>query len=222
MANKTKRITCLALALVLLLSLSAGTVFAAPAENAGSFRDTTGHPYASYIARAVELGLFSGFEDGTFRPDATVTRGQFVTVLWRMMKSPESTAEVPFTDIGTLNASFRKAIAWAYENNVVSGTTETTFNPGGTISRQQALTILYRLDGQRSGMETLFAELYRRSIVDFSDISSYAKNGMLWAIYNDIAVLEDGNKLLPGGGCSRALLSVFLVKYLDEYKDRVM
>jgi len=218
--NRKRLFTCAVLALALTVS-AAAFAYGQSGGTAKKFSDTAGHKYESYISKAADYGLFSGFDNGTFKPDATVSRAQFVTVLWRMQGSRESTKEVPFTDISGINATYRKAITWGYENGIINGTTDTTFSPGGAITRQQALAILYRLDGERSGVETMFAGLYKKSISDFSDTSAFAKNAVMWAVYNEIAEAEDG-KLQPKAECSRGLLSQYLVKYLDGYKDRVL
>ena len=78
-----------------------------------------------------------------FAPDATVTRAQFVTFLWRYLDRPVYGTFNPFTDVSS-SSVFAPAILWAYENGVTSGTTATTFAPGTTATRAQVVTFLYR------------------------------------------------------------------------------
>ncbi len=100
--------------------------------------------YEKPVAWAVEQGITKGMNDTTFAPDATCTRGQIVTFLWRFRGSPApERAETAFTDLKP-GASYEKAVAWAVENEVTNGMTDTTFVPDGTCTRAQVVTFLYR------------------------------------------------------------------------------
>ena len=100
--------------------------------------------YAKAVAWAVEKGITKGMSETSFAPDATCTRGQIVTFLWRFKGSPEpgSTA-TGFTDVSA-KAFYAKAVAWAVENKVTNGMTKTTFAPNATCTRGQIVTFLYR------------------------------------------------------------------------------
>lgn len=91
------------------------------------------------IERAAELGLISGYADGSFHPGASVTRAQFVTMLWRLAGKPAAAAEPGFTDLAGCNSDFRAAIAWAAEKGITTGVTATAFQPDRAIDRQQAM-----------------------------------------------------------------------------------
>ncbi len=99
--------------------------------------------YFEGVRYAAQHGLFNGTSATTFEPEADMTRAMLVTVLWRMAEQPEPTVEVPFTDTSRTDY-YAKAVAWAYENKVVNGTSPTTFEPDGKITREQIATILYR------------------------------------------------------------------------------
>ena len=100
--------------------------------------------YARAVAWAVEQGITKGMNDTTFAPDATCTRGQIVTFLWRFRQSPApKSTGTPFTDVGP-KAFYAKAVAWAVEDEITNGMTKTTFAPDATCTRGQVVTFLYR------------------------------------------------------------------------------
>ena len=81
--------------------------------------------------------------DTLFAPDATCSRSQIVTFLYRMQNSPESKAENPFTDVKA-DAYYANAVLWAVENGMTTGASATTFDPAGDCTRGQIVTFLYR------------------------------------------------------------------------------
>lgn len=85
----------------------------------------------------------TGTSPTTFSPNDTVTRIQIVTFLYRFKSEPEVTGEMPFTDVKA-NAYYANAVLWVYQNDVTTGTSETTFDPKDTCTRGQAVTFLYR------------------------------------------------------------------------------
>ena len=93
---------------------------------------------------AVEKGITSGTSDTTFSPSQSCTRGQVVTFLWRAAGSPEPESTVcPFTDLNP-TASYYKAVLWAVEKGITSGTSDTTFSPSQSCTRGHVVTFLYR------------------------------------------------------------------------------
>ena len=100
--------------------------------------------YLKAVAWAVEKGITNGVSETTFAPDATCTRGQIVTFLWRFKQSPEpNNADTAFTDVD-VGAYYAKAVAWAVEEGITKGMTETTFVPASTCTRGQVVTFLFR------------------------------------------------------------------------------
>ncbi len=113
------------------------------AEKASDFTDVAaGQYYTDAVAWAVEAGVTNGTKPGCFEPDATVTRGQFVTFLYRAEGEPDYTAENPFTDVG--NEFYYDAVLWAVENGITTGTTPGCFEPNSACTRGQVVTFLYR------------------------------------------------------------------------------
>lgn len=102
-----------------------------------------GSYYYDAVLWAVEQGITSGTSATTFSPDATCTRGQAVTFLYRHEKSPVVSGSNAFTDVPS-DAYYAKAVQWAVSNGVTAGTSATTFNPDATCTRGQIVTFLYR------------------------------------------------------------------------------
>ena len=116
-------------------------------ESMSGFADVSADSYyAKAVAWAVENGITKGTSDTTFSPNATCTRAQIVTFLWRSQKSPAADGVNPFTDVAA-DAYYADAVLWAAENGVTSGTTATTFSPNSDCTRAQIVTFLFRCLG---------------------------------------------------------------------------
>ena len=116
----------------------------APRSVSMPFTDVSkGSYYETAVLWAVENGITKGTSDTTFSPDATCSRAQIVTFLWRSQKSPAVGSVNPFTDVSA-NAYYTDAVLWAVEENITKGTTATTFSPDADCSRAQIVTLLYR------------------------------------------------------------------------------
>lgn len=115
-----------------------------PTASEMTFTDVkAGSYYYKAVLWAVENKITSGMSDTLFAPDATCSRSQIVTFLYRMQNSPESKAENPFTDVKA-DAYYANAVLWAVENGVTTGASATTFDPAGDCTRGQIVTFLYR------------------------------------------------------------------------------
>ena len=109
-----------------------------------SFADVpAGSYYAKAVAWAVENGITLGTGDGTFSPNATCTRAQSVTFLWRSEKSPAAGTANPFADVKS-TAYYADAVLWAVKEDITKGTTNTTFSPDADCTRAQIVTFLWR------------------------------------------------------------------------------
>jgi hypothetical protein len=183
------------------------------------FSDTTDHWAESYINTAVERGYFQGYADGSFQPGNPVTRGAFVTVLWRMAGKPAAAGETPFTDVSGVSDEFRSAIAWAYEQGYISGRTETTFAPSASVTRQAAMKILFQFSGGQSGLESMLTSVYNDSFTDSDSLPDWAKAPMYWAYYNQLISGTSDTTLGGGGAASRAQLAKILVNYADKFES---
>lgn len=184
-----------------------------------AFPDVENHWAKEYVNKSAELGLFKGDDKGNFNPDAPVTRAQFVTVLWRMAGKPEVVDETPFADTKNQIGEFKSAIAWGYKNGYINGTTETTFDPDGTLTREAGMKILHFYSGGKSGNEMLLASIYNGIFIDSKDISDWAKPSVYWGIYNKLISGTNADTLTPKGTATRAQLAKILVNYIDTYNN---
>lgn len=189
-----------------------------PTETVKSrFTDMTGHWAAADVEKAAELGIIGGYEDGTFRPDASLTRAQFVTILYRQAGRPAVTGTTPFTDIANVNEEFRTAIAWAYEKKLVDGAAPTTFNPQGTLSRQATMKILFQLSGGIAGAEQMFYDVYDSSFSDSGTLATWARTPVYWGVYNTLIEVGEGDALSPVQATTRAQLARSMVRYIEKF-----
>ena len=170
--------------------------------------------YYDDVLYVYENNIFNGFTSTIFGPDSTMTRGQMVTVLWRMNGSPEPEKDCPFTDVAAASP-YRKAIAWAVENGLSNGYTETTFAPGQAISRQQFLTILYRYAQFKEYDVSVGEDTKILSYTDVESVSTYAVPAMQWACGAGVAYGIDG-KLMPTSPAPRYQVAEFLASFCQN------
>lgn len=117
------------------------------------FSDIANSGYCDYIVVGWAAGIVGGYPDGTFRPNLDVTRGQFITMLWRACGEPEAeNTELSFTDAANIPDDYKAAVAWGVEAGIIYGYGDNTFRHGTPISRAQMATFSYRL------MDVIFEE----------------------------------------------------------------
>lgn len=167
----------------------------------------------SWAANAVdfmnEYGLVKGTGTSTFGWKGSMTRGDFVLILYRNAGSPSVYGvSNPFTDVKSTDYYY-EAVLWAYRNNVVNGTSTTTFGPKGKITREQIASILWRLAGKPVYSASL------RSYTDYASVSDYAYDAMSWAVSSGY-VKGSGAKLSPKNNATRAEVAVMLHRYLTK------
>lgn len=182
----------------------------------GSFRDVTSAHWAfASVERAAELGLVTGYSDGTFRPDAAVTRAQFVLMLWRMCGKPAAAKAASFADASA--DWYQDALSWAVENGYVNGLSDTRFGPDAPITRQQAMAILFRLNGGQSGTELTLTGIYEQTFADSTTIAAWAKDATWWAVYHELVSGVGGSRIAPEANASRAQIAAILLRYADQF-----
>lgn len=182
----------------------------------GSFRDVTrGHWAFASVERAAELGLVTGYSDGTFRPDTHVTRAQFVLMLWRMCGKPAAAKAASFADASA--DWYQDALSWAVEKGYVNGLSDTRFGPDAPITRQQAMAILFRLNGGQSGTELTLTGIYEQTFADSTTIASWAKDATWWAVYHELVSGVGGSRIAPEANASRAQIAAILLRYADQF-----
>ena len=190
-----------------------------PESEESAFTDIVGHWAESYINEAAGLGLINGMDVGIYAPDSTMTRAQFVTILWRSQGSPEPNGTSSFTDLGAGSDWFSDAVAWAEENQVVDGVDVGKFDPNGQVTREQIATILFRMSGDEAENGQQYADIYEQAFTDSVSVGSWAKEAVWWAVYHEIWCGTDstdvGTVLAPTQAADRAQIAVMMVRYLD-------
>lgn len=182
----------------------------------GSFRDVTSAHWAfASVERAAELGLVTGYSDGTFRPDTPVTRAQFVLMLWRMCSKPAAAKAASFADASA--DWYQDALSWAVEKGYVNGLSDTRFGPDAPITRQQAMAILFRLNGGQSGTELTLTGIYEQTFADSTTIAAWAKDATWWAVYYELVSGVGGSRIAPEANASRAQIAAILLRYADQF-----
>lgn len=161
--------------------------------------------YYDAVAWAVENGVTSGTSATTFSPDASCTRAQMVTFLWRAAGSPEPESTVnPFTDVSA-SAYYYDAVLWAVEQGITNGTSATTFGPDATVTRGQTVTFLWRYDGSTAVSGSGFADVA-------SD--AYYADAVAWAASEGITSGTSATTFSPDNDCTRAQIVTFLYRYM--------
>lgn len=160
--------------------------------------------YYDAVLWAAKEGITSGTDAVHFSPNATCTRAQAVTFLWRAAGSPASkSSTMPFTDVAE-SAYYADAVLWAVENGITNGTSDTTFSPNATCSRAQIVTFLWR------SQESPAAD----TVNPFTDVAAdaYYNSAVLWAVENGITAGTTATTFSPNNDCTRAQIVTFLYR----------
>lgn len=170
--------------------------------------------YHDGIHFCLDKGLMAGTSANSFAPDGATTRGQIVTILWRLEGEPVVNYAMSFTDVAA-DQWYTEAIRWAQANGIVAGYSADKFGTNDPITREQMATILYRYADFRGYDVSVDENTNFLSFNDFWDVSEYAKTPMMWAIENG---LIQGNNwdLNPQGNATRAQAAVILQRYCEN------
>lgn len=163
------------------------------------------------IMYVADNGYMVGTDYNIFEPATIINRAQMVQLLYQMAGEPSSNYNTPFTDVPT-TAWYYHAVGWAYNNGITDGVTDTTFCPLIQLSRQQAITFLYRYATIWCGLSFSPASLLWQ-YADGSSVSSYAVTPMNWAVTNCIVQPNTSNQLLPNSLTNRGDMALFLCRY---------
>mgnify|MGYP004518183163 FL=1 len=151
---------------------------------------------------AVKSGVTNGLTETMFGPYEPCTRAQIITFLWRAAGSPEPKTAVSFADVPA-GSYYAKAVAWAIENGITNGMTETTFAPDATCTRGQGVTFLYRaLKGSAGGS------------ANFTDVKSdtFYADAVNWAVANNVTNGTSDTTFSPDDNCTRGQIVTFLYR----------
>ena len=160
-----------------------------------------GSYYEDAVIWAVEKGITNGVSSNMFAPNDPCTRAQIVTFLWRAAGSPAPKSMSSFTDVPA-DAFYAKAVAWAVENGITSGTGEGKFSPDATCTRAQSVTFLYRASGSPAVSGK----------AEFSDVSTTAfyADAVAWAAKKGITTGIGGGLFGSDNDCTRSQIVTFL------------
>lgn len=158
--------------------------------------------YYDAVKWAVNKGITNGVSETLFGPDQACTRAQIVTFLWRAAGSPEPKSGSTFADVAA-DAYYAKAVAWAVENGITKGTSETTFHPDETCTRAQGVTFLYRALGKLAAAQAGFTDVAA---------DSYYADAVNWAAENGVTKGISETLFGPDGSCTRAQIVTFLYR----------
>ena len=158
--------------------------------------------YYEAVKWAQEKGITGGIGNGLFGPNQPCTRAQIVTFLWRAAGSPEPKTMSSFADV-SMDAYYAKAVAWAVENGITTGTGDGKFSPDATCTRAQSVTFLFRAIGKLVD-----------SKAEFSDVlaDSYYANAVDWAVENGVTNGIGDGLFGPDNSCTRAQIVTFLFR----------
>ena len=172
------------------------------------------------IDYCVANGIMGGMGDGTFAPTGTTTRAQIVQILYNLEGTPAVSGTTPFTDL-TANW-YKPAILWAYQNNVVAGTSPTTFNPEGPVTREQIAVILTQYMFHVLKMERTWTPADLSAFPDGANVSRWAKEAMQDAValglFNGTKAPDGKVYLDPQGSAARQQVATILMNFCQNVK----
>ena len=140
----------------------------------------TGDWFYEAVQYVYDKGMMTGVSADRFAPASTTTRGMIVTILYRLENEPAVSGGSAFTDVES-GAWYADAVAWAAANDIVNGTSATTFAPNSPITREQMATMLYRF-AQYKGMDAVTLQEHLTGYPDGDQVSDYAIPAMNWAV----------------------------------------
>ena len=186
----------------------------APVETGLPFTDVkAGDWFYEAVKYAYDNKLMDGTSSTTFAPLMTTNRAMIVTILWRLEGSPVVNYAMNFSDVES-GVWYTEAVRWAAAEGIVKGYSDTVFAPDDTVTREQLATILYRYaeykeyDVSAKGDLTTFA--------DGSTVSTWAADGMTWAVGAQLITGKDGGKLDPTGTATRAEVATILMRFCEN------
>ena len=193
------------------------TVYAKWTENAVTptlpFTDVkSGDWFYEAVQYVYDKGMMTGVSADRFAPASTTTRGMIVTILYRLENEPAVSGGSAFTDVEN-GAWYADAVAWAAANDIVNGTSATTFAPNSPITREQMAAILYRYAAYKGYDVSQKADL--SGYTDAASISGYAKDALAWANAQKLITGVTDTTLNPQGSATRAQVATILMRLCE-------
>ena len=180
------------------------------AANQQRFEDVASNAYYyDAVNWAVERSITSGTGKYTFSPDSNCTRADFVTFLWRAAGKPVVNYAMNFSDVKE-SSYYAEAVRWAASLGIVTGFSQNTFGAAAAVTREQAVTMLWRFAKQQ-GFDTTQGGMAIREYEDYDSLAEYAREAMVWAVNTEI-LKGSNNRLLPDAACTRTQLVTMLYR----------
>jgi hypothetical protein len=206
-----RRIRIVSALITAALSLCATFTMLASAADDIPFTDVSSQSwYYGDVVYCYQNGLMSGVSKTEFAPDSPITRGMLVTMLHKLVGTPEPEAKSGFSDVSS--GWYYNAVYWAKENGVVSGFPDGTFAPDRIVTRQEFVVILYQFEKEIMRND-VFVGTSSLSFADNSSIADWARGAVLWSAANKIVSGTDGNRFAPNDGATRAQGAAILHRY---------
>lgn len=180
-----------------------------PAVEHPSFTDINSHWASSIIMQVADHGFMNGYQDGTFKPNNSISRAEFITVVARLLALPEAQNGSPFSDVKA-NAWYTKYVNSAVEAGWVQGFADHTFRPNQSITREEAIVILYRALQDKllpAGNEQL-------SFTDSGTIAAWAQEAVLVMTTNGLLGGYPDDTIRPKANLTRAEVAAMIVKFI--------
>lgn len=190
---------------------------------AGWERDSEGYHFTDVqksdwfyesVSYAVEHGLMNGVSATEFAPNDETSRAMLVTILWRLSGSPAVDLAMTFTDV-VAEQWYTEAIRWAAGTGIMQGYSKTTFGINDPVTREQMAVILYRY-AKANGVQIWDTETELNLFRDADTISTWAVEGMRWAVYTELLRGVGDNTLAPNGNASRAQTATILMRFCES------
>lgn len=179
------------------------------------FRDVSKRDwYYDDVVYVYRKGYMDGMSSTRFGGELNTTRGQIVTILWRLTGEPRATKRNPFTDVSS-SQYYYDAISWAYDAGVVDGFDARTFKPDQNVTREQLAAILYRY-AKYMNLSTS-GSAYLAKYRDADKIANWAYDAMAWANYRGLINGTSATRIDPKGYATRAQIAAILHRFAVEY-----
>lgn len=179
------------------------------------FRDVSKRDwYYDDVVYVYRKGYMDGMSSTRFGGELNTTRGQIVTILWRLTGEPRATKRNPFTDVSS-SQYYYDAISWAYDAGVVDGFDARTFKPDQNVTREQLAAILYRY-AKYMNLSTS-GSAYLAKYKDADKIANWAYDAMAWANYRGLINGTSATRIDPKGYATRAQIAAILHRFAVEY-----
>lgn len=179
------------------------------------FRDVSKRDwYYDDVVYVYRKGYMDGMSSTRFGGELNTTRGQIVTILWRLTGEPRATKRNPFTDVSS-SQYYYDAISWAYDAGVVDGFDARTFKPDQNVTREQLAAILYRY-AEYMNLSTS-GSAYLAKYRDADKIANWAYDAMAWANYRGLINGTSATRIDPKGYATRAQIAAILHRFAVEY-----